>query len=68
MYHRIQCPDPSEKYPGLFICPDAFDSQMALIAADGWQTITADQLANDVFDRRLPGAQDLRGDHRRRRP
>lgn len=55
MYHRIQCPDPSEKYPGLFICPDAFDSQMALIAADGWQTITADQLADDMLAGVCPG-------------
>jgi peptidoglycan/xylan/chitin deacetylase (PgdA/CDA1 family) len=55
MYHRILCPGPNERYPGLFICPDAFDSQMAAIANDGWTTITGDQLADDMVNGICPG-------------
>lgn len=47
MYHYVECwqhGDPWRKR-WLYVCPEAFDAQMALLAARGWQTVTAPKLA-----------------------
>ena len=54
MYHRIQCPDPTTTYVGLFLCPALFDQQLALLESQGWHTITGDQLVEDLVTQSCP--------------
>ena len=54
MYHRIQCADPATRYAGLFVCPDLFEQHMALLESEGWHTITADQLVDDLVNQTCP--------------
>ena len=58
MYHRIRCvgDDTSPKVnPSLRVCPELFEEQLTTLREDGWQTITADELADALAQRQCPG-------------
>ncbi len=56
MVHRVQCdvPPVSIKNKGLFLCPNTFDAQLQLLSQQGWSTITAAQLADDMVSGTCP--------------
>jgi peptidoglycan/xylan/chitin deacetylase (PgdA/CDA1 family) len=50
MYHHITCwPGEPWNNAGLYVCPEAFDAQMARLKANGWQTVTTAQLAEALY-------------------
>lgn len=46
MYHQIRCATSETRLPHLWVCPAVFDATMAKLKANGWDTLTARQVAN----------------------
>ncbi len=44
MYHVIAPPPPGAPFPGLYVTPEEFASQMQALKAAGWAAVTLDQL------------------------
>ena len=56
-YHHVLCPPADALDPSLYICPEQFDAQMSYLHDQGWNTITADQLADLMANRQCPAAR-----------
>ncbi|MBV9838970.1 MAG: polysaccharide deacetylase family protein [Solirubrobacterales bacterium] len=44
MYHVIAAPPPGAPFPGLYVVPEEFATQMNALKAAGWHPVTLDQL------------------------
>jgi arylsulfatase A-like enzyme/peptidoglycan/xylan/chitin deacetylase (PgdA/CDA1 family) len=55
MYHRIAPAPPHTRLPQLWVSPRLFRAQMRLLAARGWRTITAAELARAAISGRTVG-------------
>jgi peptidoglycan/xylan/chitin deacetylase (PgdA/CDA1 family) len=60
MYHVINPPPPSAKFPGLYVPPEEFAAQMQALAGAGFHAVTMDQmLANWTRGTPLPAGKPI---------
>ncbi len=53
-YHHIACPPANTTEAIYYLCPTQFNAQLSYLKANGWRTITADQLAADFVSQTCP--------------